>query len=83
MQRAATIELILCWLAWAYPFVFRAPHYQKRASTVATASTLVGLALECAGIFIAVRFYWRPASQPPGIARILGSMALEIGRAHV
>jgi protein-S-isoprenylcysteine O-methyltransferase Ste14 len=76
MELLATIELILCWLAWVWPFVFRAPHYQKRPSTVATASTLIGLALECAGIFIAVRFYWRPASHPPGMGRILGSMAL-------
>lgn len=75
MKFAATIELILCWLAWAYPFVFRAPHYQKRDSTVATASTLIGLALECAGIFVAVT-HRLPAGHPPGIARILGSMAL-------
>jgi protein-S-isoprenylcysteine O-methyltransferase Ste14 len=74
MELTATIELILCWLAWAYPFAFRAPHYQKRASMVATAPTLIGLALECAGIFVAVAFRL-PADHPPGMARIVGSMA--------
>jgi protein-S-isoprenylcysteine O-methyltransferase Ste14 len=75
MEQAATIELIVCWLAWAYPFAFRAPHYQKRASTVATVSTLVGLALEGAAMFIAWTFRL-PPGHPAGMARILGSMAL-------
>jgi protein-S-isoprenylcysteine O-methyltransferase Ste14 len=75
MELMATIELIACWLAWAYPFAFRAPHHQKRASTVATVSTLLGLALEGAAIFIAVKFRL-PPGDPPGTARILGSMAL-------
>jgi protein-S-isoprenylcysteine O-methyltransferase Ste14 len=75
MERWATVELILCWLAWAYPFAFRAPHYQKRASTVATGSTVLGLVFECAAIFLAVRFRL-PPSQPPGTARIVASMAV-------
>jgi protein-S-isoprenylcysteine O-methyltransferase Ste14 len=75
MALIATIELILCWLAWAWPYAFKAPHYQKRASTVATVSTVIGLALECAGIAVACVFRL-PHGSPPGMARILGSMAL-------
>jgi hypothetical protein len=75
MTLVATIELIMCWFAWAYPFLFRAPHYQKRSSTVATVSTLLGLALEGAAIFIAWTFRL-PPEHPPGTARILASMAL-------
>jgi protein-S-isoprenylcysteine O-methyltransferase Ste14 len=75
MELLATVELILCWLAWAWPYAFRAPHYQKRPSTVATAPTAIGLALECAGIVVACVFRL-PHAHPPGMARILGSMAL-------
>jgi protein-S-isoprenylcysteine O-methyltransferase Ste14 len=75
MVLVAAIELILCWLAWAWPYAFRAPHYQKRPSIVATVSTAIGLALECAGIVVACVFRL-PHAHPPGIARILGSMAL-------
>ncbi len=75
MERLAAIELIVCWLAWAYPYAFRAPHYQKRASTVATGPTLIGLLLECAAVFVALMFRL-PASEPPGVGRMAASMAL-------
>src|ERR1035441_5930664 len=68
MELLATVELILCWLAWAWPYSFRAPHYQKRPSTVATAPTAIGLALECAGIVVACVFRL-PHAPPPGVAR--------------
>lgn len=75
MELVATIELVVCWFAWAYPFAFRAPHYQKRASIVDTVYTLLGLALEGAAIFISWWFRLPPGSSP-GIGRMLGSMAL-------
>ena len=53
MVLVAAIELFVCLLAWAWPYAFRAPHYQKRPSIVATVSTAIGLALECAGIVVA------------------------------
>ena len=53
MRLAAQIELMLCWLAWAYPFAFRAPHIQRRSSTVATGPTVIGLALETAAVLVA------------------------------
>ena len=60
--------------AWAWPFAFRAPHYQKRPSITAMAPTLAGLALEGAAIFVAFAFRL-PPGQPPGPVRILASMA--------
>lgn len=75
MELVAAIWLFLCWLAWAYPFAFRAPHRQKRDSTVATASTLIGVALEVAAVMVACNIRLS-ATHPPGLARILGSMAL-------
>jgi protein-S-isoprenylcysteine O-methyltransferase Ste14 len=75
MELAAAIWLFVCWLAWAYPFAFRAPHRQKRASLVATGPTLLGIALEVGGVIVASNLRL-PASHPPGMARMLGSMAL-------
>lgn len=73
LEFLATVELLVCWFAWGYPFIVRAPHRQMRQSIVARAPTLAGLALECAAIFIA----WAerlPLDGQPGLARILGSM---------
>jgi protein-S-isoprenylcysteine O-methyltransferase Ste14 len=46
------IFLLAVWVAWAYPFAFRAPHAQKRESIIARRPTLIGLALEVLGIAI-------------------------------
>ncbi len=74
MERIAAIELVMCWFAWGYPFIFRAPHRQKRPSITVGAPTRIGLALECAGIFVAWAFRLH-TDDAPGIARILASMA--------
>lgn len=67
------IGLAVWWAAWAYPFIFRAPHVQKRPSITLATPTRAGLLLECAAIGIA--FACRlPASDPPGLARIVASM---------
>jgi protein-S-isoprenylcysteine O-methyltransferase Ste14 len=47
------VVLMVSWFAWAYPFLFRAPHNQKRASITMAGPTRVGLFLECTAIFIA------------------------------
>src|SRR5438874_1550211 len=61
--------LVACWFAWLYPFVFRAPHNQKRPSITLAAPTRAGLLLECSAIFIA--FLCRmPADRPPGLLRL-------------
>jgi protein-S-isoprenylcysteine O-methyltransferase Ste14 len=73
MRSLVAIELTAFWLAWAYPFVFRAPHVQKRASITVATPTRVGLFLECGAIFLAFAFRLPPA-QPPGIWRVAASM---------
>jgi protein-S-isoprenylcysteine O-methyltransferase Ste14 len=53
MELLGRITLTLCWVVWLYPFLFRAPHNQKRASITRKGSTLVGILLETGAIFIA------------------------------
>jgi protein-S-isoprenylcysteine O-methyltransferase Ste14 len=69
----AWIVLMLSWFAWAYPFLFRAPHNQRRPSITAIGPTRVGLLLESLGIFIAfaVRL---PTDLPPDSWRIAGTI---------
>ena len=69
------LELIGCWLAWFYPFVFRAPLYQKRASITVSGPTLIGLFFEILGITLAFTLRLPPSS-PPGVARIAVSWLL-------
>ena len=42
------------WIAWAYPYAFRAPHVQKRESITVVWPTRIGLALEVAAVVIAL-----------------------------
>ena len=74
MLWAERIALGVCWLAWAWPFAFRVPHYQKRPSITAMAPTVAGLLLEVLAIAIALAFRL-PPSQPPGPVRVLASIA--------
>ena len=61
--------LMVSWCAWAYPFIFRVPHVQKRPSITALGPTRAGLLLECLAILIA--FACRlPADLPPAWWRI-------------
>jgi protein-S-isoprenylcysteine O-methyltransferase Ste14 len=73
MRLLSHLELIVFWLAWAYPFIFRAPHVQKRESITVAAPTRVGLLLECGAILIAFVFRM-PPGHPPGVWRIAASM---------
>jgi protein-S-isoprenylcysteine O-methyltransferase Ste14 len=72
MLSAGWIMLGVCWIAWAWPFAFRAPHYQKRPSITAIAPTWAGLLLEGLAIAVAVAFRL-PPDHPPGLVRFLGS----------
>ncbi len=63
------LVLAVSWCAWAYPFIFVAPHNQKRPSITAIGPTRVGLFLESLAIFLA--FACRmPADPPPEWWRI-------------
>jgi len=67
------IVLLVCWFAWAYPFLFRAPHRQKRPSISRTGPTSAGLLLECLAIFVA--FARRlPPDDLPEPARLVASI---------
>lgn len=60
------IVLSTCWIAWAYPFAFRAPHVQKRASITVTGPTRVGLLLEAGAVFLAF-FRTGPTRSNPAV----------------
>ena len=75
MSSRIPVELIVCWVAWFYPFVFRAPLHQKRASVTVSRPTLIGLFFEILGITLAFTLRLPPDS-PPGVARIAVSWLL-------
>ena len=60
MRFAPWLELMVCWFAWIYPFLFRAPHFQKRSSVTASRPSMLGILLEAMGIFIAFVFRLSP-----------------------
>jgi protein-S-isoprenylcysteine O-methyltransferase Ste14 len=69
----AWISLIVFWFAWAYPYIFRAPHIQRRPSITLSGPTRAGLLLECLAILIA--FACRlPSGGPPGTVRFVAAM---------
>jgi len=53
LRSVAWLELVAFWVAWWYPFLFRAPHIQKRPSITVTGPTRVGLLLEAAAFGLA------------------------------
>jgi protein-S-isoprenylcysteine O-methyltransferase Ste14 len=73
----AWVALMVCWFAWLYPFLFRAPHHQKRPSITLAAPTRAGLALECLAIFLAFAFRL-PIDSDPEPVRIAGSLLLGV-----
>lgn len=80
MQYFAWTVLMVSWFAWGYPFIFIAPHNQKRASVTAVIPTRVGLVLEGCAIFMA--FVFRiPPQTPPGIERVLPAVLLGMAAA--
>lgn len=75
MHVTGWIVLGLGWIAWAYPFIFLAPHNQKRPSITLAGPTRAGLLLECLAIFVACAFRL-PAGDQPGVARMAGGVVL-------
>ncbi len=73
MRTLATWEVLGCWILWAYPFIFRAQHGQKRPSVTAVWPTRIGLLLECTAIFMAFHFRL-PEAETPGLARLICAM---------
>jgi protein-S-isoprenylcysteine O-methyltransferase Ste14 len=66
------ILIAVFWALWWYPYLFLAPHNQKRPSITAIGPTRAGLFLECLAIFIA--FFCRlPADPQPAWWRVAGS----------
>lgn len=75
IQILGRVGLAVSWIAWFWPFIFRAPHNQKRPSITAIVPTRVGLLLETGVICMAFTFRLPPDS-PPGLARELPSLIL-------
>jgi len=75
MQIVGWIVLVMSWFAWGYPFIFLAPHNQKRPSVTVIGPTRVGLLLEGIGICMAFAFRL-PADSPPGVVRVLVALIL-------
>jgi protein-S-isoprenylcysteine O-methyltransferase Ste14 len=73
MRLALWIELLVFWCAWAYPFILRAPHHQKRASITVVGPTRLGLALESLAICLAFVFRL-PVDSPPSLPRLVASV---------
>ncbi len=69
MAAGIRLDLVVCWVAWFFPFVFRAPLYQKRASTTVSGPSLTGLFFEILAITMAFRLRL-PANSSPGVARV-------------
>jgi protein-S-isoprenylcysteine O-methyltransferase Ste14 len=70
MPGAIRLELVAFWLVWAFPYVFRAPHHQKRQSITASRPTLIGLFFEVAGVAMAFSLHRLPSgSDIPHLGR--------------
>jgi len=73
----ALSELLLCWIAWWYPFLFRAPHFQRRPSITVPWPTRIGLLLETGAFAVAFVFHL-PIWEPAGAVRTALGVAIAI-----
>ncbi len=64
--------LIVCWLLWGFPFVFLAPHRQRRPSITVAVPSRIGFLLEFAAAVVAFAF----SGRTPAIGCTIASMAL-------
>lgn len=71
MQPLLWVELAF-WSAWLYPFIFRAPHKQRRESITVAGPTRIGLLLECTAILLAFVFRM-PSNYPASVWRMAAS----------
>ena len=66
-------ELIVCWAVFFYPYIFRAPHWQKRPSVVRAGPSRAGMLLEAAAFVVAFSF---PLETQPASIRLVPAMLL-------
>ncbi len=72
---AASVELLVMWIVWLYPFLRKRFTGPKREANVMAPKADWGLLLESAGILCA--WYWTPNTRvPPALARVVASMIL-------
>jgi protein-S-isoprenylcysteine O-methyltransferase Ste14 len=64
--------LAACWVAWVYPFLFRARRVPGRRAAATDRRSMWGLALETAAVLIA----WFGPPAEPGAGRIAAALAL-------
>jgi protein-S-isoprenylcysteine O-methyltransferase Ste14 len=72
MRLVSWFELLLWWSVWVYPFIFHAPHKQKRESVTIVGPTRIGLLLECTAILLA--FVFRMPADRQSAWRMAASM---------
>jgi len=79
LRTIALGELLLysCWIAWWYPFLFRAPHFQKRPSITVPWPTRGGLLLEIGAFAVSFVFHLH-GQQPAGLVRTVLGFAMAI-----
>ena len=75
---AAAIILAAAWIVWLYPFLFRAPHGQKRASVTRVTPTRIGLLLETGAIGLACAIHY-PVEDPLPWWRLAAAMPFILG----
>jgi len=74
MFALASLELVVMWLIWLYPFIRKRFDGSNRKANVMAHSANWGLVLESAGI--ACAWFWWPNTPLPGLVRIIPSMIL-------
>ena len=80
IERAALAELLIFWIVWFYPFVFRAPHWQKREHVTVAGPSLAGLLIEIFAVFLAFYFHG-PVAGMAGltVSIVFGILAVVMG----
>jgi protein-S-isoprenylcysteine O-methyltransferase Ste14 len=80
MRALAWTELFAIWILWFWSYLFRAPKVQKRKSITVRGPSLVGVALETAGIFVPAFFRVpdppRTSAAPMLVALFFGAIAI-------
>lgn len=73
MRFTACIEILICWMVWWYPFLFLAPHRQRRPSITVAGPSRIGLLLQTLAFFTAFAFHL-PFDSAVGNVRAIAAM---------
>ncbi|HWB83768.1 MAG TPA: isoprenylcysteine carboxylmethyltransferase family protein [Bryobacteraceae bacterium] len=76
MRALAWVQLAVLYIVWWYPFIFRAPHRQKRPSVTVPGPSRIGLLLETVALFVAWIFQ---ISQAPRTGAVYLLISLAVG----